>query len=353
MPTRLDQIRAFDPNGPGIQGQLFGLPFTPDTAELVIIPVPWEVTVSYRTGTAHGPSAVLAASSQVDLYVREIPEAWQLGIAMDTIPYNLFEESNRTRQLIEPYLQSLNEGQSPDPSNPLVQKVNEVCETLHVYVKSQTQKYLREGKLVGLLGGDHSTPLGFLRALSERYERFGILQLDAHADLRKAYEGFTYSHASIMFNALKLPAVSRLVQVGIRDFCEEEAGVMRRAMGRVVTFFDDDIKASHYQGKTWADTCREIVAALPEYVYISFDIDGLDPKLCPHTGTPVAGGLEFSQATYLLRALIAADKKIIGFDLNEVAPGPTDDWDANVGARMLYQLCNWMAVSQKRLAANL
>ena len=79
--------------------------------------------------------------------------------------------------------------------------------------------FLKDGKLVGLLGGDHSTPLGFIRALSERYDRFGILQIDAHADLRKAYEGFTYSHASIMYNALKIPAVHRLVQVGIRDFC--------------------------------------------------------------------------------------------------------------------------------------
>jgi agmatinase len=352
MATKEEIIEQFDPNAPGKAGQLFGLPFTTEQSELVIVPVPWEATVSYRTGTAYGPRAVLEASSQVDLFVRDIPDAWKLGIALDTIPVSLIEESQKVRVLVNSYLQSLAQGQPVDPTNPAVQKMNEVCENLNVYVKSTTQKFLKEGKLVGLLGGDHSTPLGFLRALSERYERFGILQIDAHADLRKAYEGFTYSHASIMFNALKIPAVSRLVQVGIRDLCEEEKQVMERAMGRVTTFFDDDMKAFMYEGHSWDVICDQIIKQLPEHVYISFDIDGLDPKLCPNTGTPVPGGLEFHQATHLIKKLVKANKKIIGFDLNEVAPG-NDEWDANVGSRMLYHLCLMMAVSQKRLSANL
>lgn len=202
--------------------------------------------------------------------------------------------------------------------------------------------------MIALLGGDHSTPLGFIRALSEQYNRFGILQIDAHADLRKAYEGFTYSHASIMHNALKLPAVGRLVQVGIRDYCDEELEVMKRGMGRIVTHYDQDLKEQLYEGKSWAAICEKIIADLPKEVYISFDIDGLNPKLCPNTGTPVAGGLEFEQAIYLVKKLVKSGRKIIGFDLNEIAPG-SDDWDANVGARLLFQLCNWMAVSQGRL----
>jgi agmatinase len=205
--------------------------------------------------------------------------------------------------------------------------------------------------MVGLLGGDHSTPLGFLRALSEKYERFGILQIDAHADLRKAYEGFTYSHASIMYNALKLPSVSRLIQVGIRDFCEEEQDVINRSRGRISTFFDEDLKAWRYKGETWDALCNSIIKELPANVYISFDIDGLDPKLCPNTGTPVAGGLEFQEAIYLIKK-VAQSRKIIGFDLCEVAPGQ-NDWDANVGARLLYNLCNWMAVSQGKLKVSL
>jgi agmatinase len=203
---------------------------------------------------------------------------------------------------------------------------------------------LKAGKLIGLVGGEHSVPLGFFRALSDQYDRFGILQIDAHADLRKSYEGFTYSHASIMYNALKLPSIGRIVQVGVRDYCEEEVNVVQRAMGRVVTYYDEDIKDKLYKGRTWDILCDEIIAQLPKHVYISFDIDGLDPKLCPSTGTPVAGGLEFHQAIHLIKKLVLSDRKIIGFDLCEVSPGK-NDWDANVGARVLYQLCNWSAVS--------
>lgn len=350
MASKEEIIQSFDPSGPGIPGNIFGLPFTHEHSEMVIVPVPWEVTVSYHTGTAQGPKAVLDASSQVDLFVRDIPDAWKLGITMQAVPQNLLEESNRLRVLSSQYIDSLEHGAVINPGDPVLTKINEACENLNIYVKSTTQRYLKEGKLVGLLGGDHSTPLGFIRALSERYDRFGVLQIDAHADLRKAYEKLTYSHASIMYNALKIPAVNRLVQVGIRDYCEEEIDVMNRSMGRVVTFFDEEIKASEYAGKTWDSICDQIVKQLPDLVYISFDIDGLDPKLCPNTGTPVAGGFEFHQIAYLIKKVVKANKKIIGFDLNEVAPGNID-WDANVGARMLYHLCNWMAVSNNKLKA--
>jgi agmatinase len=347
MSRKNEIIEAFDPNAPGTSGTLFGLPFEPDDCEVVVLPVPWEVTVSYQTGTVQGPQAVLEASAQVDLFIKEIPDAWKLGIGMEPIPQNLIEESNTLRERSAQYIASLEDGSPIDPHDPVLQKINEACENLNIYVKSAAHRIMKEGKLVALLGGDHSTPLGFIRALSERHDRFGILQIDAHADLRKAYEGFTYSHASIMYNALKIPAVNRLVQVGIRDYCEEEVMVMQRSMGRVVTFFDDDIKAQQYTGTTWDAICDQIIEQLPELVYISFDIDGLDPKLCPHTGTPVAGGFEFHQITYLIKKVVNANKRIIGFDLNEVAPGDSD-WDANVGARLLYQLCNWMAVSNKR-----
>ncbi len=350
MISKEEAIQSFDPNEPGTPGNLFGLPFSIENSEVVIIPVPWEVTVSYQTGTAQGPQAILDASVQVDLFVRDIIDAWKLGITMQPVPQNLLEESSKLRELSAQYIKSLEEGAPFNPSNPVLTKINEACENLNIYVKSTAQRFLKNGKLVGLLGGDHSTPLGFIRALSERYDRFGILQIDAHADLRKAYEGFTYSHASIMYNALKIPAVNRLVQVGIRDFCEEEVTVIDRSMGRVVTFFDEDIKASQYAGKTWDSICDQIIQQLPDFVYISFDIDGLDPKLCPNTGTPVAGGFEFQQIAYLIKKLVIANKKIIGFDLNEVAPGESE-WDANVGARMLYHLCNWMAVSNKKLKA--
>jgi agmatinase len=343
-------IKRFDPNGPGIKGNLFGLPFSPQESELIVVPVPWEVTVSYRTGTAQGPKAVLDASSQIDFFMKEITDAWKLGVCMLPYPEKLYEENNQIRSIAADYLSAIEKGGSVEHQKPILSKINQACESLNIYVRNTTQGLLNEGKLVGLLGGDHSTPLGFLRALSERYDRFGILHIDAHADLRKAYEGFTYSHGSIMYNALKIPAVNRIVQVGIRDVCAEEVMLVDRAMGRVKVFYDDDLKALEYGGqKNWDSICNDIIKELPPLVYISFDIDGLDPKLCPNTGTPVPGGLEFQQAVYLLKTLVRSGRKIIGFDLNEIAPG-TNDWDGNVGARLLYQLCNWMAASQGRLA---
>jgi agmatinase len=348
--TKEEVIKSFDPNAPGVNGNLFGLPFTPENAELIVIPVPWEVTVSYNTGTAKGPDAIFNASSQVDLAMKDIPDAWKLGVCMLPVPDNLVEESARLRELASKHIVAVESGEKLEANNPITAKVNEECENLNIYVKSTVQKWLKADKMVALVGGDHSTPLGFIRALAEKYNRFGILQIDAHADLRKAYEGFTYSHASIMYNALKLPAVGRLVQVGIRDYCDEELALMQRAGGRVVTYFDQDIKEQLFEGKSWSSVCDHIINNLPKEVYISFDIDGLNPKLCPSTGTPVAGGLEFEQVIFLIKKLAKSGRKIIGFDLNEVAPG-NDEWDANVGARLLYNLCNWMGVSNGKLAA--
>jgi agmatinase len=146
-----------------------------------------------------------------------------------------------------------------------------------------------------------------------------------------------------MFNALKIPQVSKLVQVGIRDYCEDEK-VLSDTSTRIHTFYDSDIKAQQYEGKTWSAICQQIVTTLPDTIYLSIDIDGLDPKLCPNTGTPVPGGFEFEQVIYLIQQVVKSGKKIIAFDINEVAPGK-DEWDANVGARLLYKVANMCMVS--------
>lgn len=242
-------MSTFDHNGPGLQGKLFGLPVETDAADLIIIPVPWEVTVTYKAGTAGAPATVLQASNQIDLFHHFIADAWKIPVAMLPVSDNLNIENKNLRSLALTHIQALESGDDANSGKVITTKINEACENLNIYIKSQAQNLLRAGKLVAVLGGDHSTPLGLLRALSEKYERFGILQFDAHADLRKAYEGFTYSHGSIMFNVLKLPAVSRLVQVGIRDYCEEEWQMMQRAGGRVKTFFDPDIKSQLAEGK--------------------------------------------------------------------------------------------------------
>jgi agmatinase len=195
------------------------------------------------------------------------------------------------------------------------------------------------------LGGDHSTPLGYYKAIAEKFGNFGILQIDAHCDLRVSYEDFKYSHASIMYNALtEIPELERLVQVGIRDYSEGELEYIENSNNRVVTYFDRDIKERQYEGETWKKIVDEIVDQLPQQVYISFDIDGLDPKLCPNTGTPVQGGFEAEQIFYLFRKVLESGRKLIGFDLNEVGVGENSG-DANVGARVLFKLCNLLVKS--------
>lgn len=341
-------IKDFDPNSPGNpEGNIFGLPFNVQSANLIILPVPWDVTVSYSKGTAKGPKAIFDASFQVDLYDAFVTDAWKLGIAMDDIDMKIWKQSKELRKEAEKYIDFLTSGGIPQENKLMkktLQNINEGTEWLHKRIKRRAEKLLNAGKKVALIGGDHSTPLGLMSALSERFPSFSILQIDAHADLRKAYEGFTYSHASIMYNAMNIQNVDKLIQVGIRDFCEEEMQEIQHNE-KIITYFDRDLKHRQFQGETWLNIAQDIVDKLPEYVYISFDIDGLDPKYCPNTGTPVPGGLEFEQCFFLFELLVKNGRKIISFDINEVSPGKNDDWDANVGARLLYRLSNLMMYS--------
>jgi agmatinase len=226
-----------------------------------------------------------------------------------------------------------------------LREINEGSVNMNKWVYEQTRSLLDNGKLVALLGGDHSTPLGYFKAIGEKHGDFGILQIDAHCDLRKAYENFTYSHASVMYNALQeIPQLKRLVQVGVRDYCQEEWDYIRNSNYQVITYFDKDIKERGYEGQNWKQIADEIVSHLPEKVYISFDIDGLDPKLCPNTGTPVQGGFETEQIFYLIKKVVQSGRRFIGFDLAEIGVGESD-WDANVGARILWKLCNLLVAS--------
>jgi len=344
-----DKLAAFDPNGMGdANGNIFGLPFDCNEANLVILPVPWEVTVSYRAGTANAPEAIHEASLQVDLFDPFVKDAWKLGIAMKEVNLDIMGKSNLLRQKAEYYIGQLANGSSASKNPELLaiqSELNREGQKLNEWVKNESLELLKQNKIVALLGGDHSTPLGLMQALAERNTAFGILHIDAHADLREAYEGFEFSHASIMYNAIKIQQISHLVQVGIRDFCEAELGLIQSDK-RITAFFDRDIKHQQYEGSNWATICDKIIDILPEKVYLSFDIDGLDPKLCPNTGTPVPGGLELEQAIYLIEKLVYSGRTIIGFDLNEVAPGE-DEWDANVGARLLYRLSNMCLVSNR------
>lgn len=346
--TKDEKIASFDPNGIGqLNDGMFGLPFNFEECETVLIPVPWEVTVSYGGGTAQGPDAILTASYQVDLYDPFVKDAWKRGIGMDEINEQIRSKSESLRQSAERYIEALANGQKETEPELIKtsQSIHKECLWLNQWVKNRVLHFLDQKKYVGLIGGDHSTPLGMMQALAERYPSFAVLQIDAHADLRNAYEGFEFSHASIMYNALKIKQIEKLVQVGIRDYCEEELSLIENSNGRVKTFFDRDIKYAQFNGDSWDRICNRIVNELPKQVYLSFDIDGLDPKLCPNTGTPVAGGFETEQILFLLEKIVKSGRQIIAFDLNEVSPAADNDWDANVAARLLYRIANLAANS--------
>jgi agmatinase len=344
------KIEQFDPNGVGLKnGHFIGLPFEEAEADIVLLPVPWDVTVSYADGTATAGANILEASAQLDLHDSDVPDAWKYGIFYRPMDENWLKKSQKWRKKAKKYIAFLENGGNLSDNLPMHRKLDELnaaCEALKNWVYTQTSELLNQNKLVGLVGGEHSIPLGYLEALSERYASFGILQIDAHFDLRAAYEGFTYSHASIFYNALKIKNLQRITHVGIRDYCGAEADLVRQSAGRNIAFYDQDLREMLFDGRTWKQICHEIVGTLPQNVYISFDIDGLEPTLCPNTGTPVAGGLQYWEAVYLLKTVVSSGRKIIGFDLSEVG-GMGHEWDGNVGARILYKLANLMALSQK------
>ena len=342
-------LSNFDSNGPSNpKNNIFGLPFSEEDARLVILPVPWEVTVSYGAGTSRAPERVFHASMQVDLFDAETQDAWKKGIYMRQPDKKILMKSDYLRKEAELYINYTSKGEMVEKNSFMcksLKEINEGSALLNRWVYEQTLSLLNDGKLVGLLGGDHSTPLGYYKAIAEKHGDFGILQIDAHCDLRKSYENFVYSHASIMYNALQeIPGLKKLVQIGVRDYCQEEWDCIRSSNDRVVTWFDKDVKERGFEGQSWKQIADEIVSHLPEKVYISFDIDGLDPKLCPGTGTPVPGGFEAEQMFYLIRLIIASGRRFIGFDLDEIGVGDTD-WDANVGARILWKLCNLLVAN--------
>ena len=341
---------TFDPDGVGVgNGAYFGLPFEPEAARLVLISAPWDVTVSYGAGTAYGPDAVIEASTQLDFHDPLAPGAWRRGSATADVDYSLLEQSQRLRSDAERVIDHLEGGGSPDDDYVIrkLRRVNEGCAAMNANIGAQAARWLDAGKLDGLVGGDHSTPYGLVRALGARHTSFGILHLDAHCDLRDAYEGFAFSHASIMYNILRdVPQVARIVQVGVRDFSEGEAA-LAAASERIATFDDLSLAEAAFRGATWDAQCRSIVETLPGEVYVSFDIDALTFENCPHTGTPVSGGLTFNQAVWLLATLVRSGRRIIGFDMVEVAPAGDERIDAITGARVLWKLCGQTLLSDE------
>lgn len=331
-------MSGFDPSGPAIGGGIYGLPHQPDDAHVILVPCPWEPTTSYRKGTRGGPAAILEASRQVDLFDLETGRPYERGIAMLDPDAQIEAWNAEASAAAQPVIDAGGAGDDPNLAAKLA-RANELSRALDARIEQIVTSWLDKGKLVGLVGGDHASPFGAIRAVARKTPGLGVLHFDAHADLRDAYEGFERSHASIMFNVhADIPEVAKIVQVGVRDFSQEEHA-LAEGSPRIASFYDADIARRTFDGEPFSKIANDIAASLPENVYVSFDIDGLDPALCPNTGTPVPGGLGFREACAVLSAVVRSGRKIVGFDLNEVAG--EGEWDAIVGARLLYKLIGY------------
>jgi len=264
-----------------------------DTAEIVVWPVAYEGTVSYGTGTEAGAMAIIDASRNMELYEEETDaEVYKLGI--HTLP----EFTPR-----------------PSPA----QMMGDLY--------SETKRLLDLDKFVCMLGGEHSVSAPVIRAHAEKYENISVLQIDAHADLRDSYDGTEHSHASIMARVvkdLKIPSV----QVGIRSISSEEALSLKDGLPTKIFWARDIV------GRTdWID---DAVNSLTDNVYLTIDIDGLDPSIVPTTGTPEPGGLGWYETLALIRKL-AENKRVIGMDLVEYSYVPGQDSVAFLCAKLVYK----------------
>jgi agmatinase len=272
-----------------------------DAAEIVIVQAPYEHTVSYGKGTGRGPEALLAASHFVEFWDEEFGrelcfdkgiatlEALDFDGAADRVALDLIEEQVRT--------------------------------------------LLAMNKFVVTLGGEHTISTAPVKAHFDAYPDLTVLQFDAHSDLRDSYEGSPWSHASVMARVLDFLPADRLVQVGIRAQCREEAERIQK--DGIATFFGWEIRQGIY-GQSWKE---RVLDACGDHVYISFDIDGLDPSIMPATGTPEPGGLLWDETVQMLK-MIGKHKHIVGFDLVELAPIHDTRWPDFLAAKLVSKMLN-------------
>lgn len=270
--------------------QNYGGLTTPESYDIVILPVPFELTSTYIKGSHKGPAALIEASSNMELYdIETKSEVYKKGILTEKSIH-----SNSSEALLE---------------------------TLYLKTKNQ----LEMGKFIVTLGGEHTISYAPIRAHAEHYGTLTVLQLDAHADLQPAYQNNPWSHASVMARVKEIPQVTKIVSIGIRSMASEELPLLDREN----TFFAHELNGS------WMD---RVTAKLLGPVYLTFDLDAFDSSLMPSTGTPEPGGLDWNQATALLKRL---SHQIVGFDIVELCPQPGNPAPDYVAAKLLYKLLSY------------
>lgn len=277
-----------------------------DRAEVLILPIPFEATVSYGHGTADGPAAIIDASQQVELYDREYDSEPALDYGVHTLP---------ALEL---------------PSDPA-----QAIEAIAAAVAEAAQS----GKLVVGLGGEHTISVGFGRGLVQALGGpLTIVQLDAHCDLRDNYEGSPYSHACIARRLLEDEGIEQVLQLGIRSLCPEEIAFARANPERVRIWFSEDVHANQWQ--------EELIARLRgRRVYLTIDVDGLDPAIVPATGTPEPDGLTWTEALTILRT-VTQHATVVGVDCVELAPVESLHLANFAVAKLLYKVISFVKVAQ-------
>ncbi len=273
-------------------------------ARVVIQQIPYEHTSSYISGSDKGPEAIVAASHFVEFYDEELDAETYRNVGIATLAPMDF--SNAVDAVA-------------------VQKIND-----------QTAALLKEGKFVVSLGAEHTVSLGFVQAHLEKYPNLSVLQIDAHSDLRSEYNGNPYSHASVMARVHDLGVP--LVQVGIRAQCKEEAD-LRKASSNIHTWYAHQL----WNDDAWIDAC---IDQLSDDVYLTIDADGFDPSVCPAVGTAEPGGLSWMQGCKLFRRL-AERKKVVGFDIVEIAPRETDIITEFSMAKMCYKIIGYLSTNNR------
>lgn len=283
--------------GHGIAGRYAGLPDpygSEDFAQIVILPVPFDKTVTYQKGSDKGPEALIEASRNIELYdIETDSEVYLKGIY--TAP-PICEETSKS--MLE-----------------------------RVYQK--TKDHLKQNKFVVVIGGEHSISYAPIKAVSERYDQITVLQFDAHADLQIAYENNPWSHACVMARVKELPNIKTVVSVGIRSMSREEVPYV----SKTETFFAHDICGK----EEWIE---QLLLLLSGPIYITFDLDVFDSSLMPSTGTPEPGGLDW---TLTLKALkrVFEEKNVVGFDVVELLPRSCDPAPDFLAAKLIYKLLSY------------
>lgn len=283
--------------GHGVEGRFGGLPdeyASLDRSQIVVIPVPFDKTTTYQQGADKGPAALIEASRNLELYdIETESEVFLKGIY----------------------------------TAPAIQAHS--SEEMLKQVYHETSKYLKKGKFVVTLGGEHAISAAPIRAHADFYGAISVLQFDAHADLQDAYEGNPLSHASVMARVKEMKNVSRIVSVGIRSMSTHEL----KNLDPVATYFAHDI----YGSDEWM---RDALAQLGEKVYITFDLDVFDSSIMPSTGTPEPGGLNWYQIMRMLR-LVALERDIVGLDIVELCPNDNHVAPDFLAAKLLYKCLSY------------